>query len=465
MKNLGQFINENDLKKVEGNAPKPDPKSKNRIKWALNEPTNDDASDDIDIHSKENTKSVKQLIDKFRTEEPFFIQGEAGWGKTSIVRKLAKKFNREVITVYLDKAEATDLGGIPVPVEGNKSKAKVKNAVGELEEREFAAQIKAMPSWAKIMYDNPDTDFLLFFDEMNQAMPDVMNALMPIVLENEICEIKFDNFFVGAAGNYEHENRGAISELSGPLKSRFKPIIEWTSGEEAWPQAFKHLHSKWDKYLSKEFINVFEKNGAEIFENPRELDHKVFQYIYRIKTTNDDGYEDDNDAEKYLWRLEDLAKENLSRTAKAKLNELADAMFAFVAGTDYNAKTSKPKRESNKDINMIPEQVRVTVEQAMKTGFQSIKVGDKEYKFGISKENIGEIVNEKECNAEMLQKLIKNLELGGKKFKYEKSPDWKKLGLEDPLDDKWSFKIGSDTKLGSNSEPKKKKTMNDYANS
>ena len=77
---------------------------------------------------------------------------------------------------------------------------------------------------------------------MNQAQPDVMNALMPIVLEHEIAGRKYgptdkngkvteSNFFVGAAGNFEDEN-DAVNELSGPLKSRFKPIIVWKTHDE-----------------------------------------------------------------------------------------------------------------------------------------------------------------------------------------------------------------------------------------
>ena len=36
------------------------------------------------------------------------------------------------------------------------------------------------------MKNHPDKQFLLFFDEMNQAADDVMNALMPIVLRNVV---------------------------------------------------------------------------------------------------------------------------------------------------------------------------------------------------------------------------------------------------------------------------------------
>ena len=82
-------------------------------KFAIDEPTDNDA---IEPLSKDQlNKNMKRLLMKFKADEPFFIMGEAGWGKTSIIKSMAKRFGRTVITVYLDKCEATDLGGIPVP--------------------------------------------------------------------------------------------------------------------------------------------------------------------------------------------------------------------------------------------------------------------------------------------------------------------------------------------------------------
>ena len=155
MKKLENFVVEYRTKKtptldeVDGKKPQEDPTSKNKVKWAVDEPEDDDATNGIDLNSEDNTESMEDLIDKFDTEEDFFIIGKAGWGKTSIIKKLAKKYGKKVVTVYLDKAEATDLGGIPIPTKGKTG----------------AVQEKAMTSWAKIMEDEPDQDFLLFFDD------------------------------------------------------------------------------------------------------------------------------------------------------------------------------------------------------------------------------------------------------------------------------------------------------------
>ena len=410
------------------------------LKWALNEPLDNNAvtDDDIDLNDPDNTSSVEDLIDKFDAEEDFFIIGRAGWGKTSIIKKLAKKYKRDVITVYLDKAEATDLGGIPVPVQGNKTHAKVKNALGKEEEREFAVQIKAMPSWAKLMLDNPDRKFLLFFDEMNQAAPDVMNALMPIVLEHEICEVKFDNFFVGAAGNFEDEN-GAVNELSGPLKSRFKPLITWeVNTSAAWKQTFKHLHKEWDAKLGKDFVDQFEQAAGEnVFENPREIEHKIFKFVENLKKLGDTGRVK---PEKYLRRLEGLVADDLSRTQRDKvLPKLADAMATCIVGkTNNSAEDSGRSRRKGQD--MLPDNVKELIQQGITRGYIDMEGDD--HKYGISKENIietivsaceGEEDENERVNAEMVQSYIDKLEEDNVKYKYQTDDEWKKAGYSDPL--------------------------------
>lgn len=384
--------------------------------WAIDEPQDDDAVEPLEKDKL--NKNMKRLLLKFKSKEPFFIVGEAGWGKTTIIKNLAKRFKRSVITVYLDKAVATDLGGIPVPVKGKDGQAE---------------QQMALPQWAAYMKNNPDKQFLLFFDEMNQAAPDVMNALMPIVLENEICGFKYDNFMVGAAGNFEHEN-GAVNELSGPLKSRFKPIIIWeTGGDAEWKQAFDYMHKKWDEKLSKSLIDKFEES-ASLFENPREVEHKILKFIHELKQ---DGDYDMFDADDYLDRLEGLAKEELTRTQKGELEQLAEAIHEFL-----NAKEEEPsgRKKRGADIEMVDDTTKNQIRNAMKTGFIAQRENGKTVKYGISRENIGNIFcdeeyNENPINAEMLERIISKFETDGIKFKYEKDEDWKKAGLKDPSED------------------------------
>ena len=387
-------------------------------KFAIDEPTDNDVVEPL---SKDQlNKNMKRLLMKFKADEPFFIMGEAGWGKTSIIKSMAKRFGRTVITVYLDKCEATDLGGIPVPREDKRGNAYVDSA---------------MPAWAQYMLEHDDKQFLLFFDEMNQADGAVMNALMPIVLETEVCGVKFDNFIVGAAGNFDHEN-DAVNELSGPLKSRFKPIIVWeTGGDAEWKQAFDFMHKEWDSKLGEdgpEYINLLYEN-RDLFQNPREVEHKILKWCSKMVDTDD---KDLFDVEDYLDRLEGLTKEDLNRTQEDKLKKLAEATYNLVNGLPLS-----PERKRSKGKEMMDETLKNNIKKAMRNGFMTNgpDSSDKR-KYGISKENAPLVfcdpeMTENACNREMFDRYINKLEADGIKFKYETDAEWKKAGLVDPFED------------------------------
>ena len=387
-------------------------------KFAIDEPTDNDALEPL---SKDQlNKNMKRLLMKFKADEPFFIMGEAGWGKTSIIKSMAKRFGRTVITVYLDKCEATDLGGIPVPREDKRGNAYVDSA---------------MPAWAQYMLEHDDQEFLLFFDEMNQADGAVMNALMPIVLETEVCGVKFNNFIVGAAGNFDHEN-DAVNELSGPLKSRFKPIIVWeTGGDAEWKQAFDFMHKEWDGKLGEDgpaYIDLLQEN-RDLFQNPREVEHKILKWCSKMIDTDD---KDLFDVEDYLDRLSGLAKEDLNRTQEDKLKKLAEATYNLVNGLSLS-----PERKRSKGKEMMDETLKNTIKKAMRNGFMTNgpDSSDKR-KYGISKENAPLVfcdpeMTENACNREMFDRYINKLEADGIKFKYETDAEWKKAGLVDPFED------------------------------
>ena len=380
--------------------------------WGINEPVDDTPV--VDLPKEQLTKNMKRLRMKFDAEEDFFIQGKAGWGKTSVIEEMAEKYGYVVNTVYLDKAVATDLGGIPIPIQD-------KNG--------HAVQEKALPAWARKMLDNPKTKFLLFFDEMNQAQPDVMNALMPIVLKHEICEQEFDNFFVGAAGNFENEN-GAINELSAPLKSRFKPIIIWESNTpETWKQAFDFIRKKWSGKETEELISLLEDN-QDIFDNPREIDLKVIKHAIKLKERgNTAGYE----PEDFLDRLQGLVKEEpLTRTEEANLSVIAEALYNFI--TSKSNEKSVGRSGNKKNMNMIPDAIMDALKQGISQGY--IDVGDGK-KYGISKENIYTLqgLDPEDMNAEMLERAVEKLLNDGIKFKYNKDSEWQKAGYDDPNED------------------------------
>ena len=345
----------------------------------------------------------------------------AGWAKTASIMKWAKKFGWTTLTVYLDKAVATDLGGIPVPAKSAETGALYMNY--------------SHPGWLLYMEEHPKEKFFLFFDEMNQAAPEVLNALMPIVLETEVCGVKFDNFIVGAAGNFDHEN-DAVNELSGPLKSRFKPIIIWeTGGDAEWKQAFDFMHKEWDSKLGEDgpaYINLLYEN-RDLFQNPREVEHKILKWCSKMVDTDD---KDLFDVEDYLDRLEGLTKEDLNRTQEDKLKKLAEATYNLVNGLPLS-----PERKRSKGKEMMDETLKNTIKKAMRNGFMTNgpDSSDKR-KYGISKENAPLVfcdpeMTENACNREMFDRYINKLEADGLKFKYETDDEWRDAGLVDPFED------------------------------
>lgn len=390
--------------------------------WAVEPPYEDGAVNPIP--DEDYDENLINLQAKFDAEEPFFIQGKAGWGKTSIIEDMAKRAGRHIITVYLDKAVATDLGGLPVPVN--------ENGVAKI--------VNAMPDWAAYMLKNKDKDFLLFFDEMNQAAPDVMNALMPIVLKNVICNIKFNNFIVGAAGNFEDEN-GAVNELSGPLKSRFKPIIVWQSGGEAWKSTFKYLHKEWDDKLGKDFIDKFQEK-CEVFDNPRELEHKVFKFIYNLKSKG--KVRSIYNVNWNLNRLKDLVRpeEEIGREGMKDVTKLAELIYEWL-NSDGNTSANKEEKGEEKSRrsrgqDMISDKAKTYISNGIQRGY--IKIKESKIKYGISKENINGVFCDPEVfteaiNAEMLERLINKLEADGITFKFKTNKEFLDAGYEDPLAD------------------------------
>lgn len=368
-------------------------------KWAVEPPTDDDLLKGIDRETL--TKNKKRILLRMKAKKPFFVEGRAGWGKTSIITKLAHQCKRTVITVYLDKIPPEDLGGTPVPFKSKKGGDYVKTL---------------MPGWAVIMYDNPDTDYLLFFDEMNQADPQVMNALMPIVLKNVICGHQFNNFIVGAAGNLEEENQGGVNQLSKPLRSRFGGIIKWEDGD--WADSFNFLHKKWDDKLGKTFVNKIQDN-CECFDNPRDVDNHVIETVANIKEGKEDA--DIFDASDWLDNLRDLAKEDLSRTQEHNLEELADYIYNYVNGKAEE----EDDRAGAKDINMVDEKVIELIRKCITKGYITNPHNTSE-KYGISRENIKAVAEELLPNGELVEIIINKLEADGAKFKYETDAEWKK---------------------------------------
>lgn len=287
-------------------------KSEAKGLFAVDEPTDDDAIKEDGLLPFKQTLNTDWIEAKLIAKKPFFIIGHAGWGKTSIIKQVAKSHGLTVITVYLDKAQPEDLGGLPIPKTKEDGRVSVTYA---------------LPSWAEYIYDRPEDDFLVFFDEMNQASPDVQNALMPILLESVVGGIKFDNIWFGAAGNFSEEN-ASISDLSAPLRSRFVKEKIWN---EQWEDAFEYIIDKYTGKLPETLLDTIIKNNITV--NPRELAF-MLDVIIDLKKSNRKF-----NSESIIHILNDYNQTD--KTAETK--KIAQEVYKYLTTDekDENKKTTK----------------------------------------------------------------------------------------------------------------------------
>ena len=405
----------------------------------LDPKVDDSVMKETDMEEEDMGENEAAIQERFDFEKPFFILGHAGWAKSSIVKRLAKKNGYRVLVVYLDKAVKEDLGGMPIVIDDPKYK-------GE-------KTVKMVPpEWAKEIIYNPNDKFLLFFDEMNQADPEVMNALMPIVQDNyipganrnanekdDLKRNRCDNFLVGAAGNYHSENK-ATHELSGPLLSRFKPLIIWEDNNDAaWEDTFKFWRKDYEPILGKKFMDAFWPYHS-LFDNPRELNEKLWDPFIRIKKKglqNSKRYTADRIA-RYIYGgkgsdAEDrLIKKDIDSADALKYSkEMAEIIYDWLhegeqksaggAGENGNEGEEENglRRRGSSSIS-LDETVRAMIDSAVTKGYIDGQTWDMPGKlYAIGPDNIYKIFDPAEVNAESIKAYLKHLESKGITWKYK----------------------------------------------
>ncbi len=430
---------------------------KGKVIAELDPKTDDTVMDKTGLDEEDMSENEERVQERFDFEKPFFILGHAGWAKTSIVKRLAKRNGYHILIVYLDKAVKEDLGGMPIVVDDPEYK-------GE-------KTVKMIPpEWAREIIRHPEEKFLLFFDEMNQADPEVMNALMPIVQDNyipganthsnekdEMKRNRCDNFLVGAAGNYKSENK-ATHELSGPLLSRFKPLIIWEDNSDAaWEDTFKFFHKDWDAKVGKDFVDAFWPYHS-VFDNPRELEQKLWEPYYKVKKKGLQGskrFTPDKIA-RYLYGGKDadgadrlIKKEVADENAKRYCNEMAEIIYEWLHEGEKKATDAEEEggeeggsRRSGSAKYSMPEDVRIMIDSAVTKGYMDGKIWGKEgILYAIGEDNIYKIFDPEEVNAEAIKHYLKHLASKGITWKYKTAAEAVKniksgnAKVMDPLDD------------------------------
>jgi len=143
------------------------------------------------------TELYTHLNTLIATDTPVFIHGSPGIGKSYIVADVAEQNNLELVDVRLSQMDPVDLRGVPSIKED---------------------QTVWMPP--VFFPKEPDSEGILFLDELNSAPPSVQAAIYQLVLNRKMGEYALPKGWrIVCAGN-RVSDRGVVFRLPTPLANR-----------------------------------------------------------------------------------------------------------------------------------------------------------------------------------------------------------------------------------------------------
>ena len=178
-------------------------------------------------------------------DTPLYLIGESGWGKSEMVKQVGDELGLEVIVLSLSQIMPEDIGGIPQP---NFEKGYYKYL---------------SPQWS---FERQDKSFILFLDEINQALPATLHAVYSVVLDRVVAGVKMKDMRIVAAGNLIEENEN-LTAMMQPLLNRFPIQIKI---KKSFKDALNYLNKKYPD--CKDILNIIEHIG-ECPTNPRLIEN------------------------------------------------------------------------------------------------------------------------------------------------------------------------------------------------
>lgn len=204
---------------------------------------------------------ITQVVNQLMLQKlPVFIWGAPGIGKSSIVKAIAKENNLVFLDLRLSLLDPTDLKGIPF----------------------FNAQTNE-GVWAKPSFlpSDPDSEGILFLDEINTAAPAVQASAYQLILDRSVGEYVLPKgWSIIAAGNRETD-RGVVYKMPSPLANRFVHFEMEVDFDDwkAWAYKMK-IDASIIAYLSydKSMLFTFDPlSNEKAFATPRS-----WEYVNKI---------------------------------------------------------------------------------------------------------------------------------------------------------------------------------------
>jgi MoxR-like ATPase len=158
-----------------------------------------------------------ELLDQMDNPPALMVYGPPGIGKTSILKKFAQDRDYDLRVKHLSRMDTTDWSGIP-------------RTGSDVEYTEF------LP--INLFQDTRKKKIVIFFDELNTALPQVLNAALDVILEKKgdgARAVLPPETIIVAAGNLGEEDGTFVEELSSAVKTRMIQVeFEVADARSEW---------------------------------------------------------------------------------------------------------------------------------------------------------------------------------------------------------------------------------------
>jgi hypothetical protein len=206
------------------------------------------------------SQALRQLV--VEEQQPVFIWGSPGTGKSSVVNQLAAELGialRDIRALLLDPV---DLRGLPFVGKDGRSQ------------------------WATPEFLPQDGEGILFLDELNAAPAMVQASCYQLVLDRKVGEYTLpEGWAIVAAGNRDSD-RAATMRMPTPLRNRFVHLdfevdvqewSEWAIKANVRPEVIAFIRFR------PELLSAFDRD-ANAFPSPRS-----WEFVSRILNSRPDS--------------------------------------------------------------------------------------------------------------------------------------------------------------------------------
>jgi hypothetical protein len=188
---------------------------------------------EMSLRPSELTDALRHCVEN---RDPAFVWGPPGCGKSQIFAQLAEDMGYQFIDVRMSQMDSIDLRGMPM--------------IPKMEDGKKTAMIWALPEF---LPEDPNTKAIIFFDEMNHAIPTNLSAAYQLIQERRLGTYVLPEGVVCMAAGNRKTDYGSDFDLPAPLADRFTHLeihvnsedwLQWAINNNVHPDVIGFIGNK-----------------------------------------------------------------------------------------------------------------------------------------------------------------------------------------------------------------------------